>query len=107
MKKYTNLDKGNNAYIFPGIGLGAVLSQSKLINDEMFLIAAKALAAQVSEEDLNSGALYPPLTDIRKISVSIAKVLVEYAYENNLAQLDPKPENIEQALLDYMYDPTY
>lgn len=99
--------QGNNAYIFPGIGLGAVVCQSKIINDEMFLIAAKELAEQVSEEDLASGALYPPLTDIRHLSICIASVLVEYAYQNNLAQLTPKPDDIHQCLVDYMYDPTY
>ncbi len=99
--------QGNNAYIFPGIGLGAVVSESKIINDEMFLIAAKELASQVSDQDLAEGALYPPLTDIRRLSVCIASVIVEYAYQNNLAKLSPKPEDIKQCLIDYMYDPTY
>ena len=73
----------------------------------MFLIAAKELAAQVSEEDLASGALYPPLTDIRRLSVCIASAIVEYAYQNNLAQVTPKPDDTYQCLVDYMYDPTY
>ena len=99
--------QGNNAYIFPGIGLAAVVCQSKLINDDMFLVAAKALAEQVSQEDLDVGALYPPLTDIRQLSISIAKAVIEYAYETGLAQLQPKPEAIEDHLKNYMYDPSY
>ncbi len=99
--------QGNNAYVFPGIGLGAVACNLKLINDGMFLVAAQALAAQVSEEDLAAGALYPPLNDIRSLSVSIAEAVIDYAYNNNLAQLFPKPDSVKQFLLDYMYDPTY
>jgi malate dehydrogenase (oxaloacetate-decarboxylating)(NADP+) len=99
--------QGNNAYIFPGIGLGAVVCNAKLIDANMFLVAARALAAQVSEYDLSHGTLYPPLKNIREISTNIAEVVINYAYENDIAQLQPKPENIKQYLLDYMYDPTY
>ena len=99
--------QGNNAYIFPGVGLGAVVCQAKLINNDMFLVAARGLAAQVSENDLARGTLYPPLSDIREISTNIAEAVMHYAYENDLAQHQPKPENIRRYLLDYMYDPTY
>lgn len=98
--------QGNNAYIFPGIGLGAVVCNAKLITDEMFLIAARTLASLVSESDLKAGAVYPPLTDSRNISRRIAKAVVEHAYENNLAQL-PRPDSIEELISNYMYDPSY
>ncbi|MFK7794676.1 MAG: NAD-dependent malic enzyme [Gammaproteobacteria bacterium] len=99
--------QGNNAYIFPGIGLGAVACNAKLIDDDMFLVAASELAVQVSESDLAQGTLYPPLNNIREISTNIAEAVINYAYEHDLAQLHPKPDNIKQYLLDYMYDPTY
>ncbi|MFK8026552.1 MAG: NAD-dependent malic enzyme [Gammaproteobacteria bacterium] len=99
--------QGNNAYIFPGIGLGVVACQAKLIDDDMFLVAARELAAQVSESDLSSGALYPPLNNIREISSNIAEAVINYAYDNDLATLQPKPDNIKKFLSDYMYDPTY
>lgn len=98
--------QGNNVYIFPGIGLGAVVCNARLITNEMFLIAARALAELVSESDLKAGAVYPPLTDSRYISRRIAKAVVEHAYENNLAQL-PRPESIEELITSYMYDPSY
>ncbi len=99
--------QGNNAYIFPGIGLGAVVCNSSLITTEMFLVAAKALAAQVSEQDLALGALYPPLSNIREISLRIALAVIDYAYENDLARLRLRPDSMEQYVADYMYDPTY
>ena len=99
--------QGNNAYIFPGIGLGAVVCNSSLITTEMFLVAAKVLAAQVSEQDLALGALYPPLSNIREISLRIALAVIDYAYENDLARLRLRPDSMEQYVVDYMYDPTY
>ena len=99
--------QGNNAYIFPGIGLGAVVGKSSLITDEMFLEAAKALAAQVSQADLDAGALYPPLSNIRKISQHIAEAVIEYAFEHDLAQLQLRTDSIAQYISDYMYDPSY
>lgn len=99
--------QGNNAYIFPGIGLGALICNASLITDEMFLVAAKALAEQVSEDDLKAGALYPPLSDIRDISRKIAAAVIEYAYENNLAQLQLRTESMDQYIKEYMYDPGY
>jgi malate dehydrogenase (oxaloacetate-decarboxylating)(NADP+) len=99
--------QGNNAYIFPAIGLSAVVCNAKLIDDDMFLVAARELAAQVSEEDLARGTLYPSLSKIREISLNIAEGVINYAYQNGLAQLQPKPENIKEYLLEYMYDPTY
>src|SRR5262249_23704857 len=60
--------QGNNAYVFPGIGLGAVMCRARMIPDEFFLCAAKKLAEMVEEKDLRDGSLYPPLKDLRKVS---------------------------------------
>ncbi|MDB3935927.1 NAD-dependent malic enzyme, partial [Granulosicoccus sp.] len=85
--------QGNNAYIFPGIGLGALACRASTISDEMFLASARSLANMVSDENLESATLYPPLTDIREASLNIATALAEKAYEQGLAQA-PKPENL-------------
>jgi malate dehydrogenase (oxaloacetate-decarboxylating)(NADP+) len=63
--------QGNNAYVFPGIGLGAVACRARTLPDQLFLSAARTLAGLVRESDLDQGALYPPLDDIRKISLAI------------------------------------
>ena len=96
--------QGNNAYVFPGIGLGAVACRAKRIPDEFFLVAAKTLAQMVTARDLDAGSLYPPLTGIRKISLAIAVRVAEQAYEMKLARTK-RPRNLRQAIARYMYVP--
>ncbi len=98
--------QGNNAYVFPGIGLGAIACQAKHINDAMFLAAADALAYQVSQENLDAGTLYPPLSDIRAVSLSIAVAVAEKAYETGLAQSE-KPADLRAHIQSLMYEPDY
>ena len=98
--------QGNNAYIFPGIGLGALVCRATTISDEMFLVSAKTLASMVSEDNLATSTLFPPLTCIREASLSIAVALAEKAYEQNLAQ-EPKPDDLRAFIEHQIYDPTY
>jgi len=98
--------QGNNSYIFPGIGLGVVASGSKRVTQEMFLAAARTLAHEVSEEDLSTGRIYPPLTKIRKVSAAIALATAEVAFKHGLARL-PKPSNLPGYILSQMYHPVY
>ncbi|MCA9926623.1 MAG: NAD-dependent malic enzyme [Anaerolineales bacterium] len=98
--------QGNNSYIFPGVGLGIVASEATRATDEMFLAAAKSLAAQVTEDDLALGRVYPPLTSIRKVSAAIATAVAEIAYKNGLANL-PKPDDLYSYIQAQMYQPTY
>ncbi|KAK6014129.1 malic enzyme, NAD binding domain protein [Ostertagia ostertagi] len=88
--------QGNNSYIFPGVALGAILFKAKHIPDKAFLIAARRVAASVTEKSLNEfSRLYPRLEDIRELSVMIALDIGKHLYENNLATLHPEPEDKE------------
>ena len=98
--------QGNNAYVFPGIGLGAVTCRARIIPDELFLTAARTLAQLVEEKDIQQGSLYPPLTDLRKISLEIAVSVSEKAYELGLARIE-RPKDLKKSIQDYMYDPRY
>jgi malate dehydrogenase (oxaloacetate-decarboxylating)(NADP+) len=98
--------QGNNAYIFPGLGLGTVISRSSRVVDEMLIIAAQTLGDMVSQSDFEEGRLYPPLTNIREISIKIATAIAEYAFDHQLAQV-PRPENIEQTIRKEAYQPDY
>lgn len=98
--------QSNNSYIFPGMGLGAVTANARIITDQMFLAAARTLADFVTESDIASGTLYPPLKDIREVSVAIAVAVAEIAYENRLAR-NTRPTNLKAVVMESMYDPTY
>merc|ERR1719249_50064 len=102
--------QGNNAYIFPGASLGVIAAGIHHISDSVFLSAAEALADMVTEEDLSVGRLYPPLANIREISVKIAKKVAEEAYESGTASTYPEPEDkesfIRKTLYNYNYDNT-
>ncbi|MCK4391116.1 MAG: NAD-dependent malic enzyme [Desulfobacterales bacterium] len=98
--------QGNNAYIFPGVGLGVITCGARRVTDEMFLIAARALAHEVSEADLKQGRIHPPLGKIRDISAVIAGAVAEVAYDQGLAA-KPKPENVLAYVKSQMYEPKY
>ncbi|XP_012215887.1 NADP-dependent malic enzyme isoform X2 [Linepithema humile] len=99
--------QGNNSYIFPGIALAVICAGMRTIPEETFLIAATALSDLVSQADLDSGNLYPPLEDIQKCSMSIACAVMKYAYENCLASVYPQPKDCESFIKAQLYDTNY
>ena len=98
--------QGNNSYIFPGVGLGAIASGTRLVTDEMFLAAAHTLANLVSEEDLKQGSLYPALPRIREVSAHIAAAVAEIAYSRGFAT-GQAPKDLLGYVQSQMYDPHY
>jgi malate dehydrogenase (oxaloacetate-decarboxylating)(NADP+) len=98
--------QGNNSYIFPGVGLGVVTVAARRVTDSMFMAAAKALSLQVTEEDLELGRVYPPLTKIRAVSANIAAAVAEVAYDEDLTN-QPRPYNILAHVKSMMYQPDY
>jgi malate dehydrogenase (oxaloacetate-decarboxylating)(NADP+) len=98
--------QGNNSYIFPGVGLGAIASGSKLVTDEMFMAAAHTLANSVSETDLTQGSLYPALPRIREVSAQIGAAVADVAYQRGLAS-GPPPNDTIGFIQSQMYDPHY
>ncbi len=98
--------QGNNAYIFPGVGLGVLASGATRITDGMFLAAARALAACVSEEDLEQGSLLPPLTTVRSLSARIAAAVADEAYLQGLAP-GPRPADTLAFVTAQMWTPDY
>lgn len=98
--------QGNNAYIFPGVGLGVVTCKAKYVTDSMFFTAAKTLASLVSESDLECGRIYPPLNTIKDVSAKIAEAVMEVAFAENIAGIK-KPKNLAKYIQDVMYEPVY
>ncbi len=98
--------QGNNSYVFPGIGLGAIESKARCVNDAMLLAAARTLALHVTDEDLAQGSLYPPLSKIREVSARIAAAVAEVAYREGLAG-KTRPADVLAEIRARMYEPSY
>jgi len=98
--------QGNNIYIFPGVGLGVLCSEASEVTDEMFLAAARTLASLIQPEDLAVGRIYPPLTKIREVSLSIAAAVAEVAHRTGLARA-PRPADLLEDIRGRMFQPVY
>jgi len=98
--------QGNNAYIFPGVGLGVTAVGARRVTDDMFLAAARTLAQEVAEPDLALGSLFPPLPTIRDVSQKIAVAVAESAYEAGLATV-PRPRDLVAHIRAAMWEPVY
>jgi len=98
--------QGNNAYIFPGVGLGVIASEAARVTDEMFFVAAKTLADLVTEDDLGEGRIYPSLTRIRDVSAAIATAVANLAFQRGLTTMS-RPVNLAAHVKAQMYEPTY
>ena len=98
--------QGNNAYIFPGVGLGIILSRSNIISDDLFLTAANTLSSLVSDEELYNGQVYPSLSNIRNVSKKIAVSVAKQAMSDGLTNI-PLPQNLENHLDSIIYNPEY
>ena len=98
--------QGNNVYIFPGVGLGVIACGAQHVVEEMFFVAARTLASEVSEADLEQGSIFPPLAKIREVSAAIAVAVAEVAYRLDLAT-KPRPEDLSAYIKSLMYEPKY
>ncbi|XP_075869000.1 NADP-dependent malic enzyme [Nelusetta ayraudi] len=99
--------QGNNAYIFPGVGLGVIACTVRHIGEDIFLTAAEALAQLVTEKDLDEGRLYPSLCSIGEVSFKLAVQIMEYAYKHNQATLRPEPSDKEAFVRSLTYSTDY
>ena len=99
--------QGNNAYIFPGVALGTICCGVHHIDDDVFLAAAEALSNLVTEDDLEVGRMYPPLSTIRDCSVKIAVGIAETAYADKLASVYPEPEDKDEFIRKHLYNYDY
>ena len=96
----------NNAFIFPGMGLGALVSQVGEISDRMFRAAAECLASQVPGDELAAGALYPRVRDLRRVSTHIALAVAREARDSG-AGLPLDDDALSRAVEDAQWTPGY
>lgn len=98
--------QANNVFVFPGVGLGAMVAHARELTDGMFMAAASALAEMVTPERLAQGAIYPALSDLRAVSRRIAIAVAREARDRGLGRLAADGE-IEAAVDATMWDPVY
>jgi malic enzyme len=98
--------QANNVFVFPGVGLGAIVAQAREITDRMFLVAARTLSDMILTDRIRQGALYPPLADLRRISRAIAIAVAREASQAGMAPMMTDSE-IESAVDAAMWTPAY
>jgi malate dehydrogenase (oxaloacetate-decarboxylating)(NADP+) len=98
--------QANNAYIFPGVGLGVLASEALRVTDEMFTAAAKSLVQQVTADDLKIGRIYPSLKHIREVSANIAVAVAKVVFARGLTQM-PEPADLPGHIKSTMYEPNF
>jgi malic enzyme len=100
------IGQANNVFVFPGLGLGAIVSEARTMPDRLFLVAARTLAAQVSDARLANSAIYPTVDRLRDVTRAIALAVATAAREDGLGGL-PDDENVEAAVEAAMWWPDY
>jgi malate dehydrogenase (oxaloacetate-decarboxylating)(NADP+) len=98
--------QGNNVYIFPAMGMAVFATEAKRVTEEMFIVAAQAVAEQVTEEDLSIGLIYPPQSRILEASLHVAERIAAYIFEKGLARV-PRPDDVRALVRARAYRPVY
>jgi len=98
--------QGNNAFVFPGIGLGALVAGAREVTDGMFRAAAERLADELRQEDLDAGALFPPISALRRVTAHIAEAVVRQARADGVAR-DVPGEDVARRVAQARWEPAY
>jgi len=98
--------QGNNVYIFPAMGMAVFATGAKRVTEEMFIVAAQAVAEQVSAENLSTGLIYPPQSRILEASLHVAERIAAYIFDHGLARV-PRPDDVGALVRARTYRPIY
>jgi malate dehydrogenase (oxaloacetate-decarboxylating)(NADP+) len=98
--------QGNNVYIFPAMGMAVFATEATRVTEEMFIVAAQAVAEQVTEEDLSMGLIYPPQSRILEASLHVAERIAAYIFDQGLARV-PRPDDVGALVRARAYRPVY
>ncbi len=98
--------QGNNVYIFPAMGMAIYATEATRVTEEMFIIAAKAVAEQVGEDSLATGLIYPPQSNIFAASLHVATRIATYIFDKGLARVS-RPDDIAALIQSRVYRPVY
>ena len=98
--------QGNNVYIFPAMGMAVLATQARRVTQGMFMVAARAVAEQVTDANLATGLIYPPTSNIFDASLNTAARIAAYVFDHDLAGI-PRPADIGAHIRSVAYKPVY
>ena len=98
--------QGNNVYIFPAMGMAVFATEATHVTEEMFIVAAEAVAEQVTQENLAVGLIYPPQSRILDVSLHAADRIATYIFDQGLARVS-RPEDVGALIRSRVYRPVY
>src|SRR6266404_4579632 len=98
--------QGNNVYIFPAMGMAVFATEATHVTEEMFIVAAEAVAEEVTEENLAVGLIYPPQSRILDVSLHVAERIATYIFDQGLARV-PRPQDVAALIRTRVYRPVY
>ena len=98
--------QGNNVYIFPAMGMAVFATEATRVTEDMFIVAAQAVAEQVTEENLAMGLIYPPQSHILDASLHVAERIATYIFDQGLARV-PRPHDVGALIRARVYRPLY
>jgi len=98
--------QGNNVYIFPAMGMAVFATEATRVTEEMFIVAAEAVAEQVTEGNLASGLIYPPQSHILDASLHVAERIATFIFDRGLAAV-PRPDDVGALIRARAYHPAY
>jgi malate dehydrogenase (oxaloacetate-decarboxylating)(NADP+) len=98
--------QGNNVYIFPAMGMAIYATEATRVIEEMFIVAAQAVAEQVTEENLASGLIYPPQSHILDSSLHVAERIATHIFDKGFARA-ARPKDIGALIRMRAYHPGY
>src|SRR5271165_5550211 len=98
--------QGNNVYIFPAMGMAVFATEATRVTEEMFIVAGRAVAEQVTEENLSMGLIYPPQSHILEASIHVAERIAAYIFDHELARAT-RPKDIGALIRANVYRPSY
>jgi len=98
--------QGNNVYIFPAMGMAVFATEATRVTEHMFIVAAQAVAEQVTEENLAMGLIYPPQSRILEASLHVAERIAAYIFDHGLARVR-RPDDVGALIRARVYRPVY
>lgn len=101
------IGQGNNVFIFPGVGLGAIAVRARIVTDEMLTAASVCLARLISEPRLSLNCVYPPIIGLHDVSLAVAVAVARKAMEQGVAVKPIVPEILEETIRSKMWIPRY